>query len=196
MHPAVGNYKFVRESLTQVSGQLAGNTPEAREAIGAAIGSNDATEIESVRAKMSAQLSQAALFAKDEPSHQDAHFVSRVDLVGLFQAVLARVFNDIPDLQGYGDKNPFWLTTIIEQVTYDLSTFFRRVYTDVHGNKKPPLLHSIIAEWRQLQSEKAPFPPGVPATIPLPERTTIVTLGRLGWRQPSCQERGGYRSKA
>jgi len=123
---------------------------------------------------------------RNEPSHQNLHFVSRFDLVGLFQAALSKVFSDIPDLQGYGDKNPSWLTTIIEQLTYDLSTFFRSVYTDVHGDKKP-LLDSIIAEWRQVSNEKARFPTGTPATLALPEAVTIVLLGDWGGDNPAAR---------
>jgi hypothetical protein len=179
MHPAVGNYAFIKKSLASVSNQIASGTPEARAAIGYSIGSNDPAAIETERTALVPSFAAGAAAVSTEPSHQDVHFVSRFDFVGRFQSVLAKVFYGIPDLQGYGDKNPSWLATIIEEVTYDVSTFFTRVYTDVHGDKKP-LLHSILAELHQLSNERAPFPAGIPATLPLSDDMTMAIVGDWG----------------
>ncbi|MGA2536721.1 MAG: metallophosphoesterase [Terracidiphilus sp.] len=179
MHDKVGEHSFVQASLTHVNDQVTRGTAEVSAAIGEALGTTDQSAIAAGRATLSNQLSQALQSVQTEPSHQDVHFVSRFDLVGLFQSALGKVFSDIPDLQRYGDKNPAWLATIIEEITYDLSTFFQRVYTDVHGNKRS-LLHSVIAEWHQLRNTRAPFPPGSPRTIPMPENASVVLLGDWG----------------
>ena len=179
MHPAVGKQSFVQNTLAHVADQLNRRTPEALAATQQALGTSDATQVEAQRAAFALFLNKATNAIKAEPSHDDVHFVSRIDSVGLFQSVLAKVFCSIPDLQGYGDKNPSWVATIIEQVAYEVTTFFQRVYTDVHGNKKP-LLHSILAELKQVRDERALFPPGTPDTIPLPENATVALLADWG----------------
>ncbi len=179
MHNAVGDQKFVKKSLKHLSDQISKNVPELHEAIGQALGINDPAKIEEQRTSLANYLNQAAKESEGEEDHKDVHFVSRCDFVGLFQSVLATIFADIPDLQGYGDKNPSWVTTIIEAVEYDASTFFKRVYTDVHGNKKP-LLHSIIAELSQLRYERALYPAGMPITRPLSDNISIALMGDWG----------------
>jgi hypothetical protein len=52
--------------------------------------------------------------AQNEPSHQDQHYVSRFDALGLFQSALSKIFANVPNLQGYGDWNPLWVITEIE----------------------------------------------------------------------------------
>ena len=86
-----------------------------------------------------------------------ATFVSRFDLVGLYQSVLAKVFNRIPSLQGYGNGNPIWVVTLIEEGVFAFGHFFRQVYEDVHGQKEP-LIQSILKEWRELKFERSPYP--------------------------------------
>ncbi len=179
MHPAVGKQSFVQNALAHVRDQVNQATPDARKAIEYVLGTADPVKLEAQRVAFASYLNNATGAIKAEPSHKDEHFVSRVDSVGLFQAVLAKIFCSIPELQGYGDKNPSWVATIVEQVAYDVSTFFKRVYTDVHGNKQP-LLHSILVELKQLRAERALFPPGTPETMPLPDNTTIVLLADWG----------------
>ena len=179
MHPAVGKQTFVQHTLAHVASEIQQGTPDARVAIAEALGTQDASQVEAERARMAVYLNKASADSKTEPSHLDVHFVSRIDGVGLFQSVLAKVFCTIPDLQGYGDKNLSWVTTIVEQAVYDVGTFFKRVYTDVHGNKKP-LLHSIVMELKNLRDTRAPFPPGTPDTIQMPENLTIALLSDWG----------------
>ena len=194
MHPAVGNYDFVKNSLANLSNQLTNGTPEVRAAIGYAIGSGDPAKIEKQRAALGPVFAAGAKAISAEPSHQDVHFVSRIDFVGLYQSVLAKVFCDIPDLQGYGDKNPSWLATIIEQVAYNFSTFFNKVYLDVHGDGKP-LLNSILAELSLLGNERAAFPAGVPVSATIPEDVTIAVVGDWGGDNDAAKNIAGIITK-
>jgi Calcineurin-like phosphoesterase len=179
MHPAVGKQSFVQKTLAHVANEVRQNSPDAQAAIAEAIGTPDPAQVEAERTRLESRLVSASAASTTEPSHQDVHFVSRIDGVGLFQSVLAKVFWNIPDLQALGNKNPSWVATLVEQVVSDVGTFFKRVYTDVHGNKKP-LLHSIMQELHNLRDTRAPFPPGVPETISLPDSVVIALLADWG----------------
>jgi hypothetical protein len=75
---------------------------------------------------LSARLREATANLQAESSHSDAHYVSRFSGVGIFQSALSAIFADLPDLQGYGDKNPIWVTTGIEEITHKVKVFFVR----------------------------------------------------------------------
>jgi hypothetical protein len=179
MHPAVGKKSFVQDTLGHVAQEIKAGTADARAAVAEAIGTSDPAQVEAERARLQSYLESASAASQTEASHQDVHFVSRNERVGLFQSVLAKVFRTIPALQGYGDRNPLWVETVIEEVFHDIGTFFKRVYTDVHGNKKQ-LLASVIVELHNLRDTRASFPPGVPDTISLPENVSIAVLADWG----------------
>jgi hypothetical protein len=175
MHEACGRRDFVRNGLQETQSRLKGNSPELRAHVSAITGANNASAVDGTVAMMSARVGAALGQIAVEPHRQDIHYVSRFDSVGLFQSVLSKVFNDIPDLQGYGDKNPIWLTTLVEAFLHDTRTFFDRVNQDVR-NQRQPLWKALITELAQLPDMdfRAPFPPGTPATQPLPENVPII----------------------
>ena len=179
MHPLTGKKDVVTAILDRTAKDLASNSAEARAAIAKAYGISDLAQIESVRARLASDIKQRHQLAKDEVSHRDVHYVSRIDPVGIFQSVLEKIFNEIPDLQGYGNKNPSWLATLIEKGIYDVTTCCKHIFEDVHGNHRP-LLSSILSELKQLNSERAPYPAGTPERIQLPDTVTIALLGDWG----------------
>src|SRR5579863_8647547 len=150
MHSVVNRQKFIQSSLDQVVKHLAEDSEDVRSAVAAAISSQDQQVVAAERANLASQFGSIRNAAAKEPSHGDVDYVSRFDFVGLYQAVLAKVFNRIPALQGYGDANPVWVVTLIEQGIYRLGSFFKAVHTDVQGRKQP-LLQSILTEWKSLK---------------------------------------------
>lgn len=186
MHPVVNKHDFVKSSLDQLAADLNGGSADVRSAIAGAIGSQDPAAVETERASLAASFSAIRDKAAAEPSHGDVEYVSRFDFVGLYQSVLAKVFNRIPALQGYGDGNPVWVVTLIEEGIYRLGSFFKAVYTDVHGQKEP-LLQSILREWKSLTFGKAPYPAGTPQTIVLPPNATIALLADWGGDNPAAR---------
>jgi hypothetical protein len=187
MHSVVNQQKFVKSSLVQLAQHLQEDSDDVRSAIAAAIGSEDPQAVANERANLASQFSSIRDTANNEPSHGDVDYVSRFNLVGLYQSVLAKVFNRIPDLQGYGDANPIWVVTLIEEGVYILGSFFKNVYTDVHGQKEP-LLQSILKEWKNLKFERAPYPPGVPQPIQLPANATVALLADWGGDNPAARQ--------
>src|SRR5579872_5792431 len=128
MHPVVNKHDFVKSSLDQLVADLNGGSADVRSAIAGAIGSQDPAAVETERASLAASFGAVRDKAAAEPSHGDVEYVSRFDFVGLYQSVLAKVFNRIPALQGYGDANPVWVVTLIEQGIYRLGSFFKAVH--------------------------------------------------------------------
>jgi hypothetical protein len=179
MHPLVGKRSVVFVILNYVSDQLIAETPSIRQAIGTALQTSDAATIEQKRAAMATQLSRGREAMAQESDHHDLHYVSRIDVVGLFQSILTKVFADIPDLQGYGDLNPSWVTTTAEEIEYGFSRFVNRVWEDVHGGHKF-LIASIITELVHFRNDRFPYPSGTPITGTLPENTGIALLGDWG----------------
>jgi hypothetical protein len=117
-----------------------------------------------------AHFDDLATKSQSEPSHDDQHYVSRFDVVGLFQSALSKVFNDVPNLQGYGDWNPLWVITEIEVFVQKLKTFLTDVHEDETG-KKQPVWAAIVSELLRLKKldDRAPYSPGVPVTSPTGE---------------------------
>src|SRR6185437_1047842 len=89
-------------------------------------------------------------------------------------------------LQGYGDGNPVWIVTLIEEGVYRFGSFFKKVYEDVHGQKEP-LLQSILKEWKSVKFEKAPYPPGIPQPIKLPQNAKLALLADWGGDNPAAR---------
>jgi hypothetical protein len=152
---------------------------EVRSAVGAAVNSSDPETIEKERTNLANQFAAIHKLAVGEETHGDREFVSRVDLVGLYQSVLSKVFSRIPSLQGYGNGNPIWVVTLIEEGIYAFGNFFKHVFEDVQGHKEP-LIESILKEWKDLRFERAPYPQGIPGVIKLPANATIALLADWG----------------
>jgi Calcineurin-like phosphoesterase len=187
MHSVVNQQKFVTSSLDQLVQHLNEDSEDVRSAVAAAIGSQDPQAVETERAGLASQFGSIRDTATNEPPHGDVEYVSRFNFVGLYQSILAKVFNRIPALQGYGDGNPIWVVTLIEQGVYQLGSFFKGVYTDVHGQKEP-LFQSILKEWKNLKFDKAPYPPGVPQTIQLPPSAKVALLADWGGDNPAARK--------
>jgi hypothetical protein len=191
MHEACGHPKVLLQGLQDLHSRLSGNSIEVRARVASILGTDNPDAVSQRIASLSDRAATAIQQVKNE-RHGDAHYVSRFDAAGLFQSALAKIFSDIPDLQGYGDKNPIWITTLIEGAAHKVQFFFEKVYQDVHG-KKLPLWASLIAELSQLpqQNFKAPFPPGIPNSVPLPENAPVVLLGDWGGDNEAAKKIAG-----
>ena len=186
MHSVVNQQEFVKSSLDQLVKHLSEDSEDVRSAIAAAIGSQDPLAVATERANLASHFGSIRETAAGEPSHGDIDYVSRFNFVGLYQSILAKVFNRIPALQGYGDGNPVWVVTLIEEGVYQLGSFFKEVYKDVHGQKEP-LLQSILKEWKSLKFVKAPYPPGIPQPIQLPPNAKVALLADWGGDNPAAR---------
>ncbi len=186
MHEQVGKHDFVRGSLNTLIDHLDSGKQDVKDAIAGAIGSNDGASVEQERQELLQVMQGIKATADAELPLPYVHYVSRCNLVGLYQAVLSKLFTDIPALQGYGDRNPIWVVTWIEQAAYAMKSFFGMVYEDVHGQKRP-LIASFIQAWKQLKFERAPYPKGTPATLPLPEECTVALLADWGGDNPAAR---------
>jgi len=177
MNDAAGHHEFVKASAAWIVEQLSQTTPEVIAAIVAALGAQTSSEIDQHRAQLLADFTKVRDKAQEEISLPYVHYASRFDIVGLYQSVLADVFRGISAFQGYGDANPVWVTTLLEQDAFKLKSFFNEI-RELNGAKRS-LLQAIIEAWKDLRFAKAPYPPGVPTTLPLDETSTIA--GGLGW---------------
>ena len=186
MHTVVNQQKFVVSSLDQIVKDLNEDSEDVRSAVAAAIMSEDPQAVATERANLASHFSSIRDNATGEPSHGDVEFVSRFNFVGLYQSILAKVFNRIPALQGYGGGNPVWVVTLIEEGVYRLGSFFKGVHEDVDG-KKEPLLQSILKEWKSLKFERAPYPKGVPQPIQLPPNAKVALLADWGGDNPAAR---------
>jgi hypothetical protein len=186
MHGAVNRQEFIKSSLDQLVQHLGENSEDVRSAVASSVGSEDPQAIATEQAALAAKFNSIRDTANREPSHGDLDYVSRFDIVGLYQSILAKVFNRIPALQGYGDRNPVWVVTLIEEGVYRLENFFKNVYTDV-DHQKESLLQSILKEWTSLKFGKAPYPQGVPGTIPLPPTAKVALLADWGGDNPAAR---------
>jgi hypothetical protein len=186
MHSVLNQQRFVKSSLDQLVKHLNEGSNDVRSAIAAAVKSQDPQQVAAARVRLASDFSSIRDTANAEPSHGDVDYVSRFNLVGLYQSILAKIFNRIPALQGYGDANPIWVVTLIEEGIYRFGDFFKNVYTDVHGQKEP-LLQSILKEWKDFKFEKAPYPSGVPQPIQLPVNAKIALLADWGGDNPAAR---------
>jgi hypothetical protein len=186
VHSEVGKQAFVSATLDELVRHLSEGANDVNGSISDAIGNTDKSAVETERTKFIAQFTSLKNLCLGEPSHRDVHYVSRFDGLGLYQSVLAKVFNQIPGLQGYGNRNPIWVVTWIEQGSYMLKGFFQHVHEDVAG-KKEPLLTSILKEWKQIRFERAPYPSGVSKRVPLAEDATVALLADWGADNPAAR---------
>ena len=102
MHSVVNQHEFVKSSLDQLVKDLKEGSDDVRSAVAAALGSQDLQEVAAERAKLASHFSSIRDQATSEPSHGDVDYVSRFNFVGLYQSILAKVFNRIPAFEGSG----------------------------------------------------------------------------------------------
>jgi hypothetical protein len=181
MHDAAGNQRLITQSILHIRSQLATPSQAIADAIGTGIGSNDAATIEGKRTEFLAHFDDLTSKVQNEPSHQDQHYVSRSEGLGLFQSALSKIFANVPNLQCYGDWNPLWVITEIEVFVQKLKTFLEYVHEDETG-KKQPVWAAIISELLRLKTldDRAPYPPGTSEPIQLPEKFKMVLLADWG----------------
>src|SRR5690348_11319158 len=115
MNDAAGHHEFVKASVAQLVDNFSHTTPEVKAAIMAATGSQTDAEIEQHRTQLLTEFTDVRDKANEEVPEPYVHYASRIDVVGLYQSVLSKVFNNIPALQGYGDRNPVWVATLLEE---------------------------------------------------------------------------------
>ncbi len=186
MHSLVNQHSFVRSSLEALVQNLNEESAEVRSAIVDSIGTSDPGLVEAERSRLVSHFASIRDQAASELSHRDIDFVSRFDLVGMYQSVLSKIFCSVPSLQGYGDRNPIWVTTLIEHGVYSLGNFFKQVHEDVQG-QRAPLISSILKEWKNLRFKRAPYPIGTPQTIKLPQKVIVALLADWGGDNPAAR---------
>lgn len=185
MHSVVNQHDFINSSLDALVRNLNEGSTEVQSAVADTIASSDPASVEVERLRLASHFASIRDTAASEQSHRDVDYVSRFNLVGLYQSVLSKVFGSIPSLQGYGDRNPIWIVTLIEHGVYSLGNFFKQVREDVHGQKQP-LISSILKEWKNLRFERAPYPAGTPQPVKLPPKATIALLADWGGDNPAA----------
>jgi hypothetical protein len=190
MHILVNKHEFIRSSLEMLVQNLNDGSAEVRNVVANVISTSDPASVEAERSRLALHFAAIRDKAASEQSHRDVDYVSRFDLVGLYQSVLSKVFSSIPSLQGYGDRNPIWIVTLIEQGVYSLGNFFKQVHEDVHGQKEP-LISSILKEWKNLHFERSPYPTGAPQPAKLPPKATIALLADWGGDNPAARHIAG-----
>ncbi len=186
MHDQVGKQEFVKASLNTLLEHFRSNDDVIKKAVADSLGSQDAVAIESERQRLIEQFVQAKTAADSEQPMEYVHYASRNGLVGLYQSILSKLFTDIPQLQGYGDRNPIWVVTWIEEACYASKAFFGHVYEDVHGRKRP-LIASLLEAWKELRFERAPYPEGKPAVITFPDECNVALLADWGGDNPAAR---------
>lgn len=185
MNDGAGHHEFVKASAAQLVEQFSQSTQDLKAAIKAATGSESDVEIEQHRVKLLADFTEVSDKANEEVPQPYTHYVSRFDIVGLYQSVLSKVFSGISGFQGYGNHNPIWVVTLLEEAGFKLKSFFQQVH-ELEGTKKS-LLQAVVEAWKQLAVERAPYPAGVPATIPFDETCTIALLADWGGDNPAAK---------
>ncbi len=185
MNDGAGHQEFVKASVTHIVDQLTLSTPETTTAIAVATGAKTADDIDQHRTQLLEVFTSIRDKADGETSQAYVHYASRFDIVGLYQSVLSRLFNQLPGMQGYGNRNPVWLTTLIEQGIFKLASFFHEV-RELDGQKKS-LLQAIIEAWHEIKFTKAEYPAGLPTTSTLPEVCTVALLADWGGDNPAAR---------
>ena len=186
MNDGAGHQELVKASAAQIVEHLSQPTPELAQVISAATGVQTATEIEQHRTQLLAGLTRVRDNAIGEISQDYVHYASRVGIVGAYQSVLSALFSEIPALQGYGDRNPVWVTTLLEQGGYKLKSFFQEIH-ELRGAKKS-LLQATIEAWKEIKFVRAPYPPGAPTTLRLDETAKVALLADWGGDNPAAKQ--------
>ena len=184
MNDEAGHHEFIKASAAQLVEQFSQSTPDGRAAIAAATGVRTDLEIDQHRQQLVADFTKVSAQANREVPQSYSHYASRFDVVGLYQSVLSKVFSGISGLQGYGDRNPVWVTTLLEEAGFRLKSFFHQIH-ELEGAKKP-LLQAIVEAWKQISLERAPYPPGLPATIPIENDYTVALLADWAGDNPAA----------
>ncbi len=195
MHEQVGKQEFVRGSLNTLLKHLRSDSQDVNTAIAANVDTQDPSAISEERDRLIKQFEGVKAAADSEKPMNYVHYASRFDLVGLYQSVLSKLFSDIPGLQGYGDRNPIWVVTWIEEAFYATEAFFSHVYEDVHGRKRP-LIESLLEAWKGLSFEKAKYPAATPASILFPDVCKIALLADWGGDNPAARKIAGVVERA
>ncbi len=185
MNDGAGHQEFVKASATHIVEELSQASPETTKVISAATGAASDADIDQHRTELVKAFTEIRDKATGEESQAYVHYASRFDIVGVYQSVLSHLLNQVPGMQGYGNRNPVWVTTLIEQGIYKLESFFHEV-RELDGQKKS-LFQAIIEAWREVKLINAPYPPGVPTMIPLPEECNIALLADWGGDNPAAK---------
>jgi hypothetical protein len=175
--------------LNHLYSELTSGTPSVSTLVGVAYGLSDPIAVRVQVSQLADHFGKLKNQIETEVSHDDVHFVSRCDLLGLYQSALSKVFNDIPQLQGYGDKNPIWVTTLLEQAVWNVGAFLNNIYEDEHKQKQP-LIVSILTELKKYGNQRAPYIPGVPDSRKLSEdfNQPIALLADWGGDNPAAKK--------
>src|SRR6185312_6220310 len=88
MNDAAGHHKFVKASAAQLVDHLKQATPEVKAAVTAATGAQTDAEIEQHRMQLLADFTKVRDKAYEEVPEPYVHYVSRIEVVGLYQSVL------------------------------------------------------------------------------------------------------------
>ena len=179
MQDQVNHQSFVAGTLADLVQTLNSNTADVQQAITNATGITDPALIDQHRQSLQAAFSGFAAAAKAEVAEPYPQYVSRIDAVGVYQSVLAKIFQDFPDLQGYGDKNISWVLTPVEQIIHFIKGFFSAVHKDIHGNQKS-ILQAVIEAWKEVSLDRADYPSGVPQPITFGDDAKIALLADWG----------------
>ena len=102
MNDAAGHHEFVKASAAQIAEQLEQGTPQVKAAIKAATAASSDAEVDQHRVRLLAEFAEVRDQAIKEIPPPYVHYASRLNVVGLYQSALAKVFSDIPAFQGYG----------------------------------------------------------------------------------------------
>lgn len=185
MNDGAGNHEFVKASAAQLIKHFTQSTPEVRAAISMAARTKTESEIEQHRIELLASFTEVRNKAVAEVPQGYVHYASRFDIVGVYQSVLSTVFGNISSFQGYGNRNPIWVTTLLEQGAFKLESFFHQIH-EIQGTKKS-LLQAIVEAWKEIRVAKAPYPVGLPTTLPFDETCTIALLADWGGDNPAAK---------
>lgn len=178
MNDAAGHQPFVVASASEIVEHFSQSKPEVNKAIAAATGAGTPGEIEEKRQALLADFTKKRDEAAAETAEAYTHYASRVDIVGVYQSILGTVFQDLPGLQGYGNRNAVWLATPLEQLAFKVKAFFHEVH-DIEG-AKVPFIQAVAKAWHDLKVSKAPYPLGTPETLRLDEHSTMSLLADWG----------------
>ena len=189
MNDGAGNHELVKASAAHLASLLEEPSAEVLGTIRTATAASTAQEVEANRIDLLSCFRAVSERAASEVSQSYVHYASRFDIVGLYQSVLSKIFSGIPGFQGYGNANPVWVTTLLEEGGFRLNSFFHEVH-EFEGAKKTPL-QAIFEAWKDIKLAKAPYPSGTPPTLALDETCTIALMADWGGDNPAAKRVAG-----
>ena len=187
MHPKVGDQEFVKASLNSLIKYLNDAEADVKGEIAKLMGWNDDSRLEVERQNLILSIAEVKEKADAENPMPYTHYASRLSIVGCYQSVLAKVFSDIPELQGYGDANAIWVITPIEEIGHLIEDFFSRWHHDVRGEHKP-FFASFLKAWKELPFGNAPYPAGTPETLTFDDECMVALLADWGGDNPAAKK--------